>query len=67
MLMRRDERYAKAKHMNMTGSIKDLMALHVLTQAYQSGRMQPGDRIAGATAAIPASRLPHWGRPWGTG
>lgn len=41
--------YAKAEYLNYTGSIKDRMALHILTQAYQSGRTQPGDRIAEAT------------------
>src|SRR6476619_22344 len=42
--------YAKAEHMNMTGSIKDRMALHILKKAYQEGRIQPGDTIAEATS-----------------
>ncbi len=42
--------YAKAERFNMTGSIKDRMALHILEQAYAQGRIQPGDRIAEATS-----------------
>jgi cysteine synthase len=42
--------HAKAEHMNMTGSIKDRMALHILKTAYQEGRIQPGDTIAEATS-----------------
>ena len=30
--------YAKAEHMNMTGSIKDRMAFHILKKAYQEDR-----------------------------
>ncbi len=40
--------YAKAEHMNMTGSIKDRMAYHVLRQAYLQGLIKPGDTIAEA-------------------
>src|SRR5206468_2662005 len=42
--------YAKAEHLNMTGSIKDRMAFHILKKAYQDGRVQPGDTIAEATS-----------------
>jgi cysteine synthase len=42
--------YAKAEHLNLTGSIKDRMALHILERAYHEGRIQPGDRIAEATS-----------------
>ena len=42
--------YAKAEHLNLTGSIKDRMALHILEQAYLEGRIRPGDRIAEATS-----------------
>ena len=42
--------YAKAEHINMTGSIKDRMAFHILKRAYQEGRIQPGDTIAEATS-----------------
>ena len=42
--------YAKAEHMNMTGSIKDRMAFHILQKAYQEHRIRPGDTIAEATS-----------------
>lgn len=42
--------YAKAEHLNMTGSIKDRMAFHILKTAYQQGTIQPGDTIAEATS-----------------
>lgn len=29
--------YAKAEHYNLTGSIKDRMALHILKKSYESG------------------------------
>jgi cysteine synthase A len=42
--------YAKAEHLNMTGSIKDRMAFHILQCAYREGRIRPGDVIAEATS-----------------
>ena len=42
--------YAKAEHLNMTGSIKDRMAFHILKKAYAEGRIQPGDTLAEATS-----------------
>lgn len=42
--------YAKAEHLNLTGSIKDRMALHILERAYLDGTIHPGDRIAEATS-----------------
>jgi cysteine synthase A len=42
--------YAKAEHINMTGSIKDRMAFHILKRAYEEGRIQAGDTIAEATS-----------------
>ena len=42
--------YAKAEHINMTGSIKDRMAFHILKKAYQHGLIKPGDAIAEATS-----------------
>lgn len=42
--------YAKAEQLNMTGSIKDRMAFHILKKAYQEGCLQPGDTIAEATS-----------------
>ena len=42
--------YAKCEHLNLTGSIKDRMALHILETAYVEGRLRPGDTIAEATS-----------------
>ncbi len=42
--------FAKAENFNMTGSIKDRMALHVLTRAHERGDLSPGDTIAEATS-----------------
>jgi cysteine synthase A len=42
--------YAKCEHYNLTGSIKDRMALYILQQAYKEGRIQPGNRIVEATS-----------------
>jgi len=42
--------YAKAEHMNMTGSIKDRMAFHILEQGYTRGLLKPGDLIIEATS-----------------
>lgn len=42
--------YAKYEPLNLTGSIKDRMALHILRRAYESGLIAPGDPIAEATS-----------------
>jgi cysteine synthase A len=42
--------YAKAEHLNMTGSIKDRMAFHILKRAYEEGRIESGATIAEATS-----------------
>ncbi len=42
--------YAKAEYLNLTGSIKDRMALHILKTAYERGQIKPGDLIAEATS-----------------
>jgi cysteine synthase A len=42
--------YAKAEHINMTGSIKDRMALYIIEQGYARGELQPGHRIIEATS-----------------
>ena len=42
--------YAKAEHLNMTGSIKDRMAFHIIQQAYTSGHLRPNGRIIEATS-----------------
>lgn len=42
--------YAKAEHLNMTGSIKDRMAMHILQKAYERDRLQSGGLIIEATS-----------------
>jgi cysteine synthase A len=42
--------YAKAEHGNLTGSIKDRMALHILHKAYLAGEIGPQDIIVEATS-----------------
>ncbi len=42
--------YAKHESLNLTGSIKDRMALFILEHAYHDGTIAPGDRIAEATS-----------------
>jgi cysteine synthase A len=42
--------YAKAEHFNITGSIKDRMALYILEKAYAEGRIKKGDTIVEATS-----------------
>jgi cysteine synthase len=42
--------YAKAENLNMTGSIKDRMALHIVRQGYERGILRPGDPIVEATS-----------------
>jgi cysteine synthase A len=42
--------YAKAENLNMTGSIKDRMAFHILKKGYETGALHPGDWIVEATS-----------------
>lgn len=42
--------YAKLEAMNMTGSVKDRIALHMLRRAWQSGTLVPGAQIIEATS-----------------
>lgn len=42
--------YAKSEQLNLTGSIKDRMALHILRSAYTGGWIRPKDTIAEATS-----------------
>lgn len=42
--------YAKAEHMNMTGSIKDRMAYFIIKQGYKRGHLRPGYLIIEATS-----------------
>jgi len=42
--------YAKCEQYNLTGSIKDRMALYILREAYQSGALKAGYHIVEATS-----------------
>ena len=42
--------YVKCEHYNLTGSLKDRMALHILQEAYKRGEIKPGDTIVEATS-----------------
>jgi len=42
--------YAKCEHYNLTGSVKDRMALYILFQAYRKGAIKPTDIIVEATS-----------------
>jgi cysteine synthase A len=42
--------YAKAEHLNTTGSIKDRMAFHIVKKGYERGALKPGDLLAEATS-----------------
>ena len=42
--------YVKCEHYNLTGSIKDRMALYILQQAYKEKIIRPGQRIVEATS-----------------
>lgn len=42
--------YVKCEHYNLTGSIKDRMALYILEQAYKNESIKPGDVIIEATS-----------------
>ncbi len=57
--------YAKAENLNMTGSIKDRMALHILGNAIKSGKLKPGARIAEATSGNTGISIAAIGRALG--
>jgi cysteine synthase A len=42
--------YAKAEHLNMTGSIKDRMAFHIIQEGYKREALKPSGTIVEATS-----------------
>jgi len=42
--------HAKAENLNMTGSIKDRMAYHIIRRGYERGALKPGATIVEATS-----------------
>ncbi len=57
--------YAKAEHLNMTGSIKDRMAYHILEQGYARGILKPGNLIIEATSGNTGIAFASIGRALG--
>ena len=57
--------YAKQESFNLTGSIKDRMALFIIERAYRDGRLHPGDRIAEATSGNTGISIAAIGRALG--
>jgi cysteine synthase A len=57
--------YAKLESMNLTGSVKDRMALHVLRRAYEHGMLGPGGRIIEATSGNTGISFAALGRALG--
>jgi cysteine synthase A len=47
---KRRRAFAKSENLNMTGSVKDRMALHVMRRAYETGAIRPGALIVEATS-----------------
>jgi cysteine synthase A len=57
--------YAKAENLNMTGSIKDRMAIHILNKAYELGVLKPGMEIFEATSGNTGISFASIGRALG--
>jgi len=57
--------YAKSEQLNMTGSIKDRMALYILQRAYYEGRIKLGDTIVEATSGNTGISFAALGRALG--
>lgn len=62
---RRRTVYVKAENLNLTGSIKDRMALHIVQRGYESGRLKPGGRIIEATSGNTGISFAAIGRAMG--
>jgi len=57
--------YAKAENLNMTGSIKDRMAYHIISNAYKTGRLKEGEPIIEATSGNTGISVAAIGRALG--
>ncbi len=57
--------FAKCEWKNLTGSIKDRMALYILRQAYATGALRPGGRIVEATSGNTGISFAALGRALG--
>jgi cysteine synthase len=59
------EIYVKCEHYNLTGSVKDRMAVYILQQAYRQGKIQPWDTIIEATSGNTGIAFASIGRSLG--
>ena len=57
--------YAKSEQYNLTGSVKDRMALHILEKAYASGALKTGDLIVEASSGNSGISFAALGRALG--
>jgi cysteine synthase A len=57
--------FAKLEYANLSGSIKDRMALEVLRKAYATGALRPGDTIVEATSGNAGIAIAALGRALG--
>ncbi|WP_040398356.1 PLP-dependent cysteine synthase family protein, partial [Cesiribacter andamanensis] len=57
--------WVKCEYYNLSGSIKDRMALHILRQAYQEGLLRRGDTIVEATSGNTGIAFAALGRALG--
>ena len=57
--------YAKAEYLNMTGSIKDRMAFHIMEKAYARKSLKEGDTIVEATSGNTGISFSALGRALG--
>ncbi len=57
--------YAKAENLNMTGSIKDRMAMHIIGKAYEQGVLKEGMPIFEATSGNTGISISAIGRALG--
>ena len=57
--------FAKAEHLNLSGSIKDRMAFHILAKAYREGEIRKGYTIAEATSGNTGISFAAIGRAFG--
>ncbi len=57
--------YAKSEQFNISGSIKDRMALYIMQRAYERGTIKPGDTIVEATSGNTGIAFSSIGRALG--
>lgn len=57
--------FAKAENLNMTGSIKDRMAYHIISKGYETGSLKEGAEILEATSGNTGISIAAIGRAMG--